>query len=424
MPLLRFLQKNEMFRNVGALASGVFLAQIITLATTPLLTRLYGPQSFAVLALFMAFIGAISPGICGRYEIAQVVVKSRRERNLLFALTIWISWIVSLALFVFLLLFREAVTSYFNAELLGATVLFFPVGLALFATVLSLRFYANSEKRYGVIAQMSVIQALFVALAAVIFALNGEQGIWLIYATALGYLVGVLYLVVKMQRPLAQVRFFPTRRHWWIAKKYRQFPIYNATSSILDGVTLSMPVFFLMRDYPGEVVGFYSLLLKVATAPIGFISSAVAQVYLRQIAEMTHRGEPMLGYLLRTTALLGGIMLFPSLIFMVAAPQLFAWGFGTEWREAGILLQILMPALAIKFVVSTLSGVFSSTGYNKLGAGWKIGAFITTFGAFYLYSGNLDVPSFFTLMVVIDLCLYTIHYALIVYAIRFPRKLI
>ena len=411
-----------MLRDVSALASGVLLAQIITLASTPLLTRLYGPESFAIFALFTAFIGSFSPGICGRYEIAQVVVKSKQERDILFALAILVSWSLSFSMLVALLFFGDVILEHFGAEILGDRVLVFPIGMAAFGTVSALRYYANSETKFGLIGKMYVVQAIVAGPAAVLLAVFGEYGIFLIYATVMGYLLGAVYIFFRLHKSLSKIRFLPSRLHRRMAIKYWQFPVYNASSSILDGITLSMPIFFLMRDYPDAVVGYYSLLLKVAAAPIGFISLAVAQVHLRRIAEMVHMAEPALCYLWKTTLVLVGIIGVFGLILVIWGPLIFALVFGEEWREAGSLLQILMPALVVKFVVSTLSGVFSGTGNNKLGAVWRLGAFITTLTAFHFFSGALDVRQFFLLMVSVDLFLYAIHYLLIVYAVRFPRK--
>jgi O-antigen/teichoic acid export membrane protein len=417
------LRGNETLRHMSMLASGVLLAQVITLASSPVLTRLYGPEGFAGLALFMAFVDSLSPGICGRYEIAQAVVKSRRERDLLFALSIWIAGVAGLLLLLVMAVFFDPLLRYFNAEGIGRTVLFFPLGLVLFGVVLALRYYANSEKRYDSIGRMSVAQALGITLGTVALAgLTGSDS-GLILGTVLGYLLAMVYMAKQMQGSLSRVRLLPGRLHLRIADKYRRFPLYVAPSSILNGVTLSMPVFFLARDYPEAVVGYYALLVRVAAAPVGFISTAMAQVHLRRVAEMVHRAEPAFGYLLRATAVLGGVMLVPAVLFFAAAPPIFAGVFGEEWHEAGVLLQILMPALALKFIVSPLSSVFSSTGNDKLGAIWRIGAFAVTLGVFYLYSGSLDVRSIFVLMAVNDLVLYAIHYGLIVYSVRNPGQI-
>jgi len=409
-----------MFRHVSALASGILVAQVIMLASSPVLTRLYGPESFAAFALFTAFIGSFSPGICGRYEIAQAVVESREERNLLFVLSIWLAGGLSLLLLIVLALFRAPLLSYFNAESLGFTALSFPIGLALFGVLLALRYFLNSEKKYGVIGKMSVAQAIGTTIAAMALAFVFDGGAGLILSTVLGYLFAVAFVVRRASGLLPTSDRMLGRAHLQVAVKYRQFPIFNASTSILNGITLSLPIFFLARDYPEAILGYYALMMRVAVAPIGFISTAVAQVHLRRIAEMVHRAEPALGYLFKSTGLLTAIILVPSLIFIIAAPPIFEFAFGAEWREAGILLQILMPALAVRFVVSTLSGVFSGTFNNKLGAMWKVGSFLATFTIFYMYSGTLEVRDMFILMMQTDIALYLIYYAFIVYAVKYP----
>jgi O-antigen/teichoic acid export membrane protein len=124
------------------------------------------------------------------------------------------------------------------------------------------------------------------------------------------------------------------------------------------------------------------------------------------------------------TLMLSIIASIPTLIFMVAAPELFALLFGEQWRQAGVLLVILAPALALKFVVSTLSGVFSSTGNSHLDGYWKILAFFSTFIMLFAMSGKLEVKELLIAMVVNDCFLYFIYYRLILQAIRKPKGFI
>ncbi|MEI8204180.1 MAG: hypothetical protein WCH34_14255 [Bacteroidota bacterium] len=117
-----------------------------------------------------------------------------------------------------------------------------------------------------------------------------------------------------------------------------------------------------------------------------------------------------------------GIVALPTLALVLYAPTLFVWVFGVQWRLAGELLAILMPSLALRFVVSTVSGVFSSTGNNHLAAFWKILAFLGTFLMFWRLADQLTVKDLFLSMMVLDFVLYSFYYYLIWYAIKHPLE--
>src|SRR6185437_1728409 len=120
-----------------------------------------------------------------------------------------------------------------------------------------------------------------------------------------------------------------------------------------------------------------------------FISRAVAQVHLRRIADIVHSGGDGVAYLSKITLALVALVAGPTLILMSVAPPLFAFVFGKQWYEAGKLLVILMPALALRFVVSTVSGVFAATGNLHLGALWRVCAFIATLAMFVVLAPRL-----------------------------------
>ncbi len=79
------LFKSEFSKNVLTLMTGTTIAQAIPIAISPILTRIYTPEDFGVLAIFMA-ITAITGSISNaKYEQAIVLPKKEGEAiNILF----------------------------------------------------------------------------------------------------------------------------------------------------------------------------------------------------------------------------------------------------------------------------------------------------------------------------------------------------
>jgi O-antigen/teichoic acid export membrane protein len=66
----RLKPKSEFGRNVLTLMTGTTIAQSIPVAITPILTRLYTPEDFGLLAVFVALTAILGSIANGRYELA------------------------------------------------------------------------------------------------------------------------------------------------------------------------------------------------------------------------------------------------------------------------------------------------------------------------------------------------------------------
>jgi hypothetical protein len=68
---VRVFFRGEFNRNVVTLMTGTGIAQLIPLAVTPILSRLYPPEQFGILALFVS----------GRIELVRIGHGSLRIRD-------------------------------------------------------------------------------------------------------------------------------------------------------------------------------------------------------------------------------------------------------------------------------------------------------------------------------------------------------
>src|SRR5690606_21592699 len=66
-------------RNVAVLAGGTALGQLLTIAASPVLTRLYDPADFGVLGVYAALLTTITTVASLRYELAIPVSDDEEE---------------------------------------------------------------------------------------------------------------------------------------------------------------------------------------------------------------------------------------------------------------------------------------------------------------------------------------------------------
>lgn len=409
--LWRRAQGSQFAQSVAVLSTGTLIAQVILISVSPVLTRLYTPADFGLAAIFAAVVGSLRPAICGKYEVAIVVSKTAAQGRQLLGVAFWVALSLSLVVFGAVCLFGDALIELVNANRLGDWILLVPLALFFAGVLAGLSYYSNSLLDYRIMSASKILAGLFGVLASVVFGLLGlDYG--LLLSSILGTVAASLWLLYRYRRILDSGTLLWNRRKQVLFRRYLDFPIYNATSGLLDGVTLALPVFFLSRYFPEAVVGYYALMLRVAMAPLGFVSGAISQVHLKKVAGLVHHDQPIRPYLLKLTLTLIAIVSPLVLILMLFSPPIFAWVFGEEWRVGGTYLQILMPALALKFVVSTISSTFGATGHNRLGAVWKVTAFLVTLLVFSIFAPNVSVESMFYVILVTDLALYSFYYLL------------
>jgi O-antigen/teichoic acid export membrane protein len=183
-----------------------------------------------------------------------------------------------------------------------------------------------------------------------------------------------------------------------------------------------LPIFFLAKYFPVEIVGYYSLLTRIAWTPLALVAQSVSQVLLRKVAELVQRGDDATQYIHHLSLVLLGIAVIPAIILFWYAESLFGLVFGENWREAGRLLSILGLGFPVRFVASTVSVAIISSGNSKLGAYWKIGAFATTFAMFWAFGDKMTIDDLVVVMMVVDLAIYATYYFVALYSVRHPRS--
>ncbi len=76
------------FKAVSVLVGGTAFAQLIGFICLPILTRLYTPEDYSVLGVYVAIVSILSVVSCLRFEIAIPISKHNEEAKALLLLAI------------------------------------------------------------------------------------------------------------------------------------------------------------------------------------------------------------------------------------------------------------------------------------------------------------------------------------------------
>jgi len=412
------------FRNVATLASGTLLAQALPILFSPILTRLYEPEAFGIFALYMAIVASITPAISGKYEVAQVLPARKQDTLHLFVIAVYVTLLLVLLLLILFLLLHDEIIHTLNIEKLFGWILWIPFSLLMLGLLNVFSYYSNRKKEYNILATSKIVQSISAVSVQFLFGIINAGFIGLLIASILSSTIATVYFLKKYIHDFTTKIFLLSSRKKVLLKEYADFPVYNASTGLLNGLSTSAPIFFLSFYYPESIVGYFAIVEKVAMAPLGFISVAVSQVNLKKVVDLVNHGQCIECYLYKVSGVLLLITFFPFVILTMYAPELFSFVFGEKWFMAGQFAQILIPAIALRFIVSTLSTTLGATKNNKIGAIWKIVYFISTILVLSIYApqGNIDVT--LKAYVINEIVLAILYYVAILYAAKNPNNAI
>jgi O-antigen/teichoic acid export membrane protein len=338
-------------RQVLTLFTGNSLAQLISLAAAPLLARLYTPQDFGVLALYLSAVALLSIVATGRYELAIVLSETQADARHLLAAALGLSLVFSVALLLAVWLWGHALAARLGQVPWVAWML--PLSVALTALINSLSCWANRQQQYSPLAVNRVVQSGASAGASVGLA-GLMQPTGLMVGNTLAQGLAATLLLVQTRAGLIKPQRVERARLKALLKRHINFPKVNLPHAVLDALQTSALLALLGAAYGSHALGGYAFALRMARTPLALLGASVGQVFQQRAAQLWNEGADLAPLARRTTQRLAVISL-PFIALMCAAPALFTWGFGPVWHEAGVYALILTPWMVLSFLTSPLS---------------------------------------------------------------------
>jgi lipopolysaccharide exporter len=380
-------------RDVLTLVKGTTISLIITIFASPIITRLYGPEAFGLVALFISITGIIGVVACLRYEAAIVLPKSDVEAANVLGLCILIVIFVSLATIPVIIVLKESLIQFLKTPNLEPFFWLIPPTLLIGGTFLVLTNWNTRTRQFN---------TLSIARVANSFATTGTQlgagflgyasGSVLIGTYILGQIVSTLIVGIHILRK--HLPFFKQSITWQgiieVLKRYSNFPKYDAGSEFINTLSWQIPIFLLAYFFSTTIVGYFSLGMMVITYPMILIGTAISQVFFQKAAMAKHEGSLSIIFEDIYTFLIK-ISLFPLLLLTFIGRDLFVMIFGPSWGEAGYYIQILSVWGVFLFISSPISSILSITGKQKIALMLSTINLITRFLSIYI-GGVLGSP--------------------------------
>ncbi|MAO65621.1 MAG: hypothetical protein CL666_11540 [Balneola sp.] len=348
--------KKDFYKDVGTLIGGTGISQLIPIAVSPILTRIYTPEDFGVLAFFMAFTSILGVVATGRYEMAILMPKTDNNAKNLGALSFFIATIISLATLIIFLLYGHQILTFLNFGIYTYLIFLIPIGIFAKSIFQIFTYTLNRVKHYKAIAGSKITRSIGGSGIQLGLGFLSFSSLGLVLGKLIGEILGCLYgfwiTIRHKQYKNEKINWTKIQK---LSKDYKEFPKYNAPHAFTNTASSNLPNILLASLFSSSIAGFYSLSHRVCFAPIQLISTSVQQVYSRSVTERFNEGKDIFEYSKSVFKQLSLLAIIPFTALLIFAPSLFEFIFGEEWRIAGVYSQFLTPFLYLVFVVSPIT---------------------------------------------------------------------
>lgn len=373
---IRGIIKSPSIRNFTKLLSANVVAQVIGLIVYPILTRIYAPEDFGLLNLFLSIGGVLTIISTAEYYYAIVLPKEHKQAVAVLwtgvLCLILTGGVVCLSVF-----FATPIASLLKTPLLASYYWMMPFYVMAMGGWNLLNYWYIRTTKYSRISHYQISQSILSAGGKMGFGYLGILQGGMIYSVVLAPLLALVVSFITW-KPIAilRKRVMNFNVSWQDickqTKEYKNFPLFVLPRSFVNMLAGQMPVLLLTPFFGSKLVGFYSLALLLGYTPIGTITRAVYQVLYQQTTERVHKSLPI-GNIFKRFIIYASIIIVPVFIGLYfILPEITSWIFGKEWYVSGEYIRWMLPWLYVSFLSCSINYLFDVFMKQKWGLFFEV----------------------------------------------------
>ena len=364
--------KSSGVRNFTKLLSANVVAQVIGLVVYPILTRIYAPEDFGLLNLFLSIGGVLA--ILSTAEYYYAIVLPKEEKDAEQVLGVGVLWLVATTVLVGLsVAFSRPISLLFKSPNLASYYWLMPLYVFAIGAWNLLNYWYIRHKEYNPIGRYQVSQNVLSAGGKLGMGWGGVLQGGMIYSVVVAPLISLFSSWMTARKTLLPA----LRRISWRgvgeqAKVYRNFPCFVLPRSFVNMLAGQMPILLLTPFFGGEAVGFLSLAILLGYTPIGTITRAIYQVMYQHTMEQVHEQKPI-GQIFRKFILSASAIIIPVFVGLwFVLPDLTAWLLGAEWHVSGEYIRWMLPWLYVSLLSCSINYLFDVFMKQKWGLFFEV----------------------------------------------------
>lgn len=364
---LKNITQSKLIRNSAKLLSANAIAQAIGLLVYPILSRLYTPEDFGLLNLFLGLGGLLVLLSTAEYQYA--ILLPREERKSKGAFQVCMVLLLSTTLLLVLTMpFRESIALCFKAERLVDYYFLLPIFVLLGGLWNVLNMYYTRKKLFNAVSAYQLSQSILSSGAKIALFYTPLQMGGLLYATviaSLGACVATISRHLKSQ--LKELLSFDKLAIKTALTEYRKFPLFSLPRAFANNLSNTLPTLLLTPFFGLSLVGYFSMAVTLAFRPIAMICNSIHQVLFQRVVEQVNLQQSIIG-LFKRYSLYTILLIIPIFVVLyILMPTLVIWLLGEGWEMTTTCIRWMLPWLCITCLSSPICFVSDVFMQQKVG---------------------------------------------------------
>lgn len=357
---------SPLVRNTAKMSVSNIIMYMLPVIVTPILTRLYTPESFGEWGVFSSFVAIATIGLFLGFE--NVIIQAKEEQ-LPDVIALCVTASTCIIATIALVFFAGTQMGYSFFETFPSSSLLIAY-LILYALYMIFFNICNRYEQYYTLSFANIVkgcsQAGFRILLAIVclFTLNG-----LILGTTIAEGITALFLLFfAMKTPAKELKVrFRLAQIKQLVRQYKNFPLFDAPSSVLSFSAFNLPIIILSLYFDKASIGCFSIVLQLLLMPMSLIGSAIGKVYYQRLSNLNGNPNDISNTTHEVLRILVVISILPLLFIACGGDKLIILFLGSKWQTAGnvalclalwsfptILTQPLLPLFRILYKQRTL----------------------------------------------------------------------
>jgi O-antigen/teichoic acid export membrane protein len=417
---LSYLHKGGFLKHAGKLVGATFISQVVLIMSSLIITRLYTPEDFGILAIFTSLVAQIIVCASFRYEWAIPLPEDDRVATDLLLLCLIITAGIAPLIAIGVIFAGHPIALWLNAPALEPFLWLLPIVVLFGGWYQSLNYWSLRQKAFGLLAQTKIAQTFWT--------LGSQISIGFVSPGPLGLLVGAAFnqmagsgsqALFFWQNYQSKIQDFSGSRLIKISRKYSKFATLSVGSSIVEAMSLAAPALLIAVLYDAQAAGLFALAQRVTSIPANLVGKSMSQVFLAHASELIRDDPQELKRLFGRT----GIFLFTISLFLSLglffSPWVFPLAFGDRWQEAGIMAQYTIPMFVGSMTIGSLT-ILEWLDKQKWMIGWhSIRLILLCLGFWFAHISHYSSTIAIAIFSAITTLTYGILLILNIYAINF-----
>lgn len=353
-------------RATAVLVGGTAGGHLVTAAAMPVLSRIYEPSEFGVLAVVAGIVATVAVSACLRFDVAVALPESDTDAFKLLALSLLAAVLVTLCVSAVVPLVSTWIADLTDKPDFVSVAWLIPIGVFSSATCTALQSWSIRQRSFGLVARVRIGQSMASSGSQIGLGLAGLGSAGLIAGSVLNSAVGVIYFGLRLAGRIPELaRGTAWFDMWRLAKRYRRFPVYSTWEALANSAAIQVPVILIAMVASTAEAGYLMLAMYVMQAPMSLIGSAMGQVYLAQ-APQSHRDGHLASFTVDVLTKLSTVGVGPLVAIGILGPFAFEMIFGVDWKRAGLLVAWMTPWFILQFLSTPVSMALHITGRQRL----------------------------------------------------------